>query len=313
MDPRIADYITANRKKYTRQAIRQQLIDAGHDPAEVDRTWAALETPDPDAVIGERFWGRFALIVIGVNVVVFLLVGLLSGMLGYVFAGAGGAILPIILGVALAIGALIAWGVVALTGPAKMGPTTALVVGISIPLVIALLIGGACYAMVGAIGPPPPPPRDGTMQLELDSPQEFAGSGSAMCQIYPDGGSLNVFGENLGSLDGRQVSASVFSSGPAPGIGGEGGATPAPAEAPGVDDPAARSTSVNVSLLPRTDTEFPLEWFPGPGSGLSADIAPDGLSGTITFDGFVPSDGPEVPPSGEDTETLDGRISWTCE
>ena len=61
MDPRIADFIRDNRRRYTREAIRQQLIEAGHDPAAIDATWAALDAPDPDATAGEGFWGRFSL------------------------------------------------------------------------------------------------------------------------------------------------------------------------------------------------------------------------------------------------------------
>ena len=45
MDPRIADFIRDNRRRYTREAIRQQLIQAGHDPAAIDATWAALDAP----------------------------------------------------------------------------------------------------------------------------------------------------------------------------------------------------------------------------------------------------------------------------
>lgn len=48
MDPRIVDYILANQGGSTREAIREELIKAGHDPAEVDRAWVALTTPDPD-------------------------------------------------------------------------------------------------------------------------------------------------------------------------------------------------------------------------------------------------------------------------
>ena len=36
MDPKIVDYIQANRTRYTREAIREQLIAAGHDPRAVD-------------------------------------------------------------------------------------------------------------------------------------------------------------------------------------------------------------------------------------------------------------------------------------
>jgi hypothetical protein len=44
MDPniphqQITDYIRANGTKYTREAIREQLIAAGHDPVQIDGVW----------------------------------------------------------------------------------------------------------------------------------------------------------------------------------------------------------------------------------------------------------------------------------
>ena len=74
MDPRIGDFISKNRKKYTREAITQQLVEAGHDPADIDATWAALDTPDPDeaGLAGEGFWSRFFLFLIGLLVVHFV-------------------------------------------------------------------------------------------------------------------------------------------------------------------------------------------------------------------------------------------------
>src|SRR5919106_3202059 len=138
MDPRIADFIAKNHGKYTREAIRQQLIDAGHDPADIDATWAMLFTPDPDeeAVAGEGFWPRFFAFLIGLNLAVFLVVALLTGMFGN-FAGGGGALAGV-LAVALGIGALIAWGIVAAVGPEKLGRTTALIIGGVVPLLLAL-------------------------------------------------------------------------------------------------------------------------------------------------------------------------------
>src|SRR5918998_4279177 len=101
-DPRIADYIRENRGRYTREAIRQQLIDAGHDPKEIDATWAVLDAPDADDTAGEGFWRRFWLYLLGANLAVFLLVGLLSGMLRAM--AAGGSILVIVFLIALGIG-----------------------------------------------------------------------------------------------------------------------------------------------------------------------------------------------------------------
>ncbi len=289
MDPRIADYITANRKKYTRQAIRQQLIDAGHDPAEVDRTWAALEAPDADAVIGERFWGRFALMVIAVNVGVFLLVGLLSGMLAYAFAGTGATVLPIILAVALGLGALLAWGIVAMTGPAKMSPTAALVVGIAIPLVFALLIGGACYAMVGAIGPPP---RQGTMELDVEAPGNISGTGTVTCYVGQAGGGFSVFGQR-DTTPYVSVSIDTF-----PREGGE---------------PTNQVTNMSIMVEPIGEPDPGATYSNANGTAqLDAQITGEGVAGSVTFTD-LPSDrsGPEF--EGPDEDPISGTVSWSCE
>jgi hypothetical protein len=42
MDPNIRDYIRANTGRYTPEAIRANLIAAGHDPAAIDAEFAAI-------------------------------------------------------------------------------------------------------------------------------------------------------------------------------------------------------------------------------------------------------------------------------
>jgi hypothetical protein len=289
MDPRIADYIRANRGRYTREAIRQQLIDAGYDQAEIDRTWAILDTPDADDVAGEGFWRRFALIVIGVNVGIFLVIGLLTGMLANVGASA---VLLGIFAVVLAIGALIAWGIVALTGPAKMSPTTATVIGSAIPLLFALLIGGSCYALVGAIGPPPPPAISGRMQVQLGEPLNVDQAVAAQCQPSrdPDLG-FSVYA-NLPGSEGRQLDISVNVYPQAP------GENPQP--------------MLFISVAPGSNLDPPLAWSnEAVSSGAGLDVALEGLNGTIRFTELpgTPMEGPEAPTP----EPLSGELTWTCE
>ena len=310
MDQRIADFISANRRKYTREAIRQQLLDAGYTPESIDATWAILDTPDPDeaGVAGEGFWGRFFIFLIGLNVGVFLLVALLTGMLGA--AGQGGIGLAGVLAVALGIGALISWGIVAAVGPEKLGRTSAMVIGGIVPLLFALLIGGSCYALIGAIGPPPPPPRDGVIELEIEPPMSFSGSGAAFCQIQADGTGFSIYAQegSVGSIDGRPVNVSIdrFSN-EAPAEGG-----PAPAPAPGGE--GVQEVYLYISLPPRSETDPPREWFVSPETQLEFELAPDGLSGTITFEGMEEARFAEGPaaPVGE-LETISGRVTWSCE
>ncbi|MEX0626987.1 MAG: hypothetical protein WD402_10615 [Chloroflexota bacterium] len=52
MNEQIRDYIQENRQKYTREAIRDQLIAAGHDAAQIDGAWA-LEMASPASQSGD--------------------------------------------------------------------------------------------------------------------------------------------------------------------------------------------------------------------------------------------------------------------
>jgi hypothetical protein len=303
MDPRIEEYIRVNRGSYTREAIRQQLIDAGYEPADIDATWEMLHAPDPDeaGVAGERFWGRFFLFLIGLNVAVFLLVTLSTGMLGGIGQGYG--VLAIVLAVVLAIGALIAWGIVAVVGPEKLSRTTAMVVGASIPIVFALLIGGSCYALAVGIGPPPPPAHSGVMELHVDPPVEFEGSGAATCQPHGGEAGYSVFAENVGTSQGRTVSVSIDVF--------RGGGAGAPTPAPGNEDSVGLYIMLNPTGNP---TDAPAESYTNTGSAaLGLDAATDGLSGTLTFDGLAPEPFERPPDVVVNTEPISGTINWTCE
>lgn len=285
IDPRIADYIRDNRRRYTREAIRQQLLDAGHDPGAIDATWAALEAPDADQVAGEGFWGRFWIMLIGINVGVFLLVGLVTGMLG---AASSAAFLLAVLAVVLAIGALIAWGIVAATRPTQLGRTTALVIGAVIPLGVALLIGGTCYALVGAVGPPP---RTGNVHLTTGPPLDLDVDLSAQC--YIGGPSFSVFGQLESPAGFVTASVDNHPAGPGPGT----------------------SSTLNLSVSSqRVNSERPESYstYVGGAPEIDADIADDGASGSVTFSDLRSDlSGPEF--EGPEPEPLDGSISWTCD
>jgi hypothetical protein len=294
MDPRIADFIRDNRRRYTREAIRQQLIEAGHDPAEIDATWAALDAPDPDATAGEGFWGRFWLFLLGLNGAVFFLVFLATGMVNNF-------VLAVVFAIALVIGALMAWGVVAATGPAKLGRTTAMVIGGVIPLVFALLIGGTCYALVGAIGPPPLPATSGVMELHIDPPFSYDGTGRANCQPYRDESGFSIFAEDVGRHEGRMVNVSidVFR-------GGESGV---PAPAPG------RQVGVYLGFNPSGEgVAAPFMTYVNTGTAvLDLEGPTDGSSGTLAFEGLEPEPIERPPDEVVDTDPISGTITWTCE
>ncbi len=306
MDQRIADFISANRGKYTRDAIRQQLIDAGYSPEAIDATWVILDTPDPDeaGVAGEGFWGRFFQFLIGLNVAVFLLVALTTGMLAA--AAQGGFALAGVFAVALGIGALISWGIVAAVGPEKLGRTSALVIGGIVPILFALLIGGSCYALAGAIPPPAPPAATGVMELRIDPPTSFEGGGPATCQPYSDEVGFSIYSESLGSIEGRVVSASFEFYGVQ--VGPEG--APAPAPAPGVPE----NVNLYIFVQPRGEADPPGDFFIIPGTEVELDPASDALSGSVTFSGLgsPPTEGPGAG-SGAAEDVASGTLTWSCE
>jgi hypothetical protein len=76
MDPKsdpIRHYILANRDRYTREAIREQLIAAGHRAEDVDRTWEELAVTPP---------GRSRLNGLAVFAIVLLVIGAAIGAFG---------------------------------------------------------------------------------------------------------------------------------------------------------------------------------------------------------------------------------------
>lgn len=290
MDPRITDYIRANRRRYTREAITQQLVAAGHDPAEIERVWAALDTPDADTVAGEGFWGRFALMLVGINVGMLLLVGLLTGALMQL---PGSALLFVILGIALGIGALIAWGLVAATGPTKLSPTTATVVGASIPLLFALLIGGSCYALVGSLGgfgPSGPPPATGMIEVRLEGALEVDAAADAFCQA--DGANALFLNAEVPSADGRFLFISINAF---------------------ADQPGAPTQSLLIEAPPMdASASFPI-W--GTDMGPPAeevDWTVEPTTGRVVFRGLPGMDQGEGK-SPSTVPSLSGEISWTCQ
>lgn len=144
MRPEIEAYLRENGARYTSDALRKQLIFAGHDAAEVDAALRETEgTRAPQLsetrTARRRFW-RWALgihIAAGLLATVWLLLGTTTA--GYVWIGVVG------LGVVLLIGLTIS----GLIGRALIGRGIA--VALVLPVVSALLIGGTCMAMAGPV------------------------------------------------------------------------------------------------------------------------------------------------------------------
>lgn len=292
MDPRIAQYIRDYSDKYTREALTQQLLDVGYTREAIDATWAAIEKEGRDDTAGQGFWGRFFLILVGINVAVIVLIGLGTGA----FFAPERLGLLVIAAVALTIGALIAWGIVALVGPTRMGRTTAMVIGVAIPLVFALLIGGSCYALLASLGPPP---SSGTLTLQVDPPLSLDATGPARCQASAQGDHYTVYTES--AMDSSQGPVSVYVNAYPEGVGGQ------------------LIPTVNITLgdPERPDERF-VDYQPGssPSAGIELEPGSTAMSGSLTFEGFLPGeafDEQGQPIDRFDADPISGTISWSCE
>jgi hypothetical protein len=288
MDPEIKRYLDEHGATYTRNALRASLIDAGHDPAAVDAAlvqWEATRTgagADPDK---RRAFGRWAIgLHVAALVAVFILIVALKGTtaVGVALLGCS------VLGVALVIG----WVMSSLIGRALL-PGGGVSLALVVPAISALLLGGTCFALLNsAIGTPP---HQGTVHLQILTPRVFDGSGDASC--YIDGGSagVQVNSQSLGTLDGKPVSVSLswYSDDPN---------TPVPGS----------STSIWVFLEATGEGEKgPVSFSVIFSTKLDVDAAPDGLAGTIRFEGLSaePTGAPGQPLT---PEVISGSVSWDC-
>lgn len=141
MQPEIEAYLRDNGARYTTKALRQQLIHAGHDPAEVD---AALQETEaaraPQFAATSALRSRFWLWAIVINVVG-LVVATIWAFQGTSSAYAGA--VPIVLGFFLLGGLAIAGSI----GRSMLG--RGLGVALLVPIIVAVLLTGTCMAMFG--------------------------------------------------------------------------------------------------------------------------------------------------------------------
>ena len=143
MDPKIIEYIRENRGRYAREAIRERLIAAGHDPGQVDAALASPETahdtPGTPSKPGPHFW-RWAFAIQAVTVLVVTALVARNDTHGYA------AVVFVVLGIALLIGTAISGTI----GKALL-PRTGLIVAILLPLISAMLLGGWCLRIMGTV------------------------------------------------------------------------------------------------------------------------------------------------------------------
>ena len=287
MTPEIRAYLDEHGGTYTPKALRQGLIDAGHDAAQVDAAiaeWQAERASGAGSGQGDRRgFTRTALLI---HVAAFAaVIGFALLVYGNRVSGYLG-IVAVVLAIVLAVG----WAISALIGRALLS-RTGLTIALVLPVASALLIGGTCYALVTSLAGPPQ--RDGTMTLETDGDLVFTGSGAAICQGEPGSGSITVNSQDLGTSDGRQVAANVSVYIPAGDESAFVGVSLGPAD---LNDP--NDFGRNWSSDGNEETEI-------------VELSDTQLSGTVAFSnlGAVEDElGPDP-----DRPALDGTIRWECE
>jgi len=139
MRPEIEAYLREHGAKYTTEALRKQLITAGHDPAEIDTALRETqESRGPQLAETRTLRSRFWWAAIGLHVAalavatVWWLQGTNSSYVSFFM---------VILGMMLLIGL----GISGLIGRALLGRGMA--VALVVPLISAVLLGGTCMAM----------------------------------------------------------------------------------------------------------------------------------------------------------------------
>lgn len=142
MRPEIETYLRDNGARYTTKALRQQLINAGHDAAEVDaalQQTEAARAPQLAATRGLR--SRFWLLAIGLNLAGLVVATVWAfGSISDEFAGA----VPMVLGFFMLIGL----GIAGLIGRSMLDRGR-LGAALVVPLLAMLLLTGTCMVMFG--------------------------------------------------------------------------------------------------------------------------------------------------------------------
>jgi hypothetical protein len=67
VNEQIADYIQQNRDRYTREAITDQLIKAGHNPSAIEEAWAMSNAALEAAADARPRYGRFTLALLAIG------------------------------------------------------------------------------------------------------------------------------------------------------------------------------------------------------------------------------------------------------
>jgi hypothetical protein len=288
MNPEIKRYLDEHGATYTPEALRRGLLEAGYDPADVDAALLDWQTQavDPAAPVADRrrFW-RWAF---GLHAVILVLIAIASLLIGSFAAGSWGLliVLAVVLLIGLGISGLIGGGLVQRNG---------LVAALSVPAASALLIGGSCLALGGSYLLRAPP-RTGVMELKIDPPLSFEGSGVAHCDSFGGTGGFVVSADNLGTLDDSYLSVNLDSS--------TGKAASGP-----------QSPNLSIALYPAGKeppaSYKPVAYSPIFSTRIDLSASPDGRSGTASFEGLEPFI-LDRPPGDTGLDPISGTVTWKC-
>jgi hypothetical protein len=277
MRPEIEAYIREHGDRYTPEALRRALLEAGYEPTEVDAALRELESRRAASADNDGRRSRFWLVAIGLHVAALVVAGIwIANSASATYLG----FVVVILGVVLLIGL----GISGLIGRWLI-PRSGLTVALVVPLLSAVILGGTCMAMSG---PLVTPPKTGTMQLHVTGARNFDGSGAAVCH-HAAGGGYGVSSENLGTVDGNAVSANVdaFQTTGLPSGAGAGS-----------------GVSLAVTFGFGSDTEAPESYSTIFSTQQTVDASADGFTGMIDFQGLVRE--------AQTGEQISGTLSWTC-
>ena len=143
-------YIRTNSSRYTRDALDQRLVAAGHSPETIAAAWSVVESEDTQAGRKDRR-GQTAGIIALAYFVTWLLVTLLA-----IIPSGGGTYSPVVLlagvlAVALFIPGIIAVAIARSTGWLRRADVGRVVAFAIVPMLILFALAGTCVSVTQSI------------------------------------------------------------------------------------------------------------------------------------------------------------------
>lgn len=288
MDPKIRAYLEEHGATYTPEALRRGLLDAGYDAVTVSaavKEWQSSQAAVRPEQGDQRTFSRWAVrLHLAALVVTAVLLLLFKGMPNIGLIGLAAAVL----GVTLIIG----WAVSSLIGRMLL-PRAGVGIALVVPALSALALGGSCFALIN--GSIQQPPRPGTVHLEILAPLAFEGDGPADCFVGGGRVGVTINSRELGTLDGKAVSAYLTWYGSAD---------------PSVAQPAGDGT-LSILFDAGVGEKLPVSYTTIFSTQIIVEAAGDSLTGTMQFEGLVPEPNQESP--GESPpDPISGSLTWTC-